>query len=1014
MLIVLDSELSLKLVCIPGESTQDNGYDSDDQMQIVEDGEKSGEEEEGQDGGDIKDRLLKMSIGVPNLLSLNLPENTDPKEQLKIIGETIMQLTSNLAKVGKPSSIQELSILQATLLSLQQNQLIQFHLILQVHQTSTDSNSVLETAAKLGIQNPFLTQLAEKERTESTIPEEKSISGFDVRRERELFPLPSSANIPLFPKFNILEPENSVRNSENHNDSSFTSSIIRDQESGGERPVNTLELLQQKAQGILNSASKGVLANNMTDMGNCGSPVGKDEGGIKHRCKYCGKVFGSDSALQIHIRSHTGERPYKCNVCGNRFTTKGNLKVHFQRHSDRFPVVKMNPNMVPEHLDKFYPSLLQQCEEAEKKGSPMPNINNPIAGMNPVVPPGMTMPTNLPGMPPPVSSLHQQMQLPKFPTPLTGGALPRYPLPLEPLRKEDIHSDKPAWLRNLPILPKPSSPPSLNFPPGGLKREVKEEKDEDEVGFTPKLYSGEDLSSIPRRRESEKREHSPYDDSRIRREFSRLSESGDSAVQEEPENLSSDKRDESKSPLSESTEDKFIFRPGMAPLRLPQFPVVPGHLLNPLLRSQESNLDSPRGQISLPHNLDPTKDPNLYNTLLPLPGSTDNAWETLIEVDKANETTKLESLVDNIGNQQNEPNECLICNKVLSCKSALQMHYRTHTGARPYKCKICKRTFTTKGNLKTHMSVHRTKPPMRSFPQCPVCHKKYPNPIILQQHIRTHTGEKTEMSLEQISAAEIRDFPHGLSPEALNKFLPGFTNLTSPLSLSNYDDEQSEDKHSRSSSVSSSTSVGSNMNSLSPYPSYSSFSASLAALEKQVKTMESTPKHLDDERRYGLIKPYSREVSPGVKCEEPEDLSKSSRNNNLSRSECDSSCDQNQNSDIEDTQDEEKNQRSENGSPPQTFSMSQMILPGQKPLLVPFSGIPSFPPLHHSLPSQLFHPMGFPNPLAHLGSPGGLHQPPGFQHLPLPFSGMRRKFFFIILSIGSEISLFRSFFVISA
>ena len=77
-------------------------------------------------------------------------------------------------------------------------------------------------------------------------------------------------------------------------------------------------------------------------------------------CRYCGKVFGSDSALQIHVRSHTGERPYKCNICGNRFTTKGNLKVHFQRHTHKFPNIKMNPNLVPEHLDKFYPPLLQQ------------------------------------------------------------------------------------------------------------------------------------------------------------------------------------------------------------------------------------------------------------------------------------------------------------------------------------------------------------------------------------------------------------------------------------------------------------------------------------------------------------------------------------------------------------------------------------------------------------------------------------------------------------------------------
>lgn len=51
-------------------------------------------------------------------------------------------------------------------------------------------------------------------------------------------------------------------------------------------------------------------------------------GDPKLLCKVCLRYFSSSSAVQIHMRTHTGAKPFMCHICQKSFSTKGNLKVN--------------------------------------------------------------------------------------------------------------------------------------------------------------------------------------------------------------------------------------------------------------------------------------------------------------------------------------------------------------------------------------------------------------------------------------------------------------------------------------------------------------------------------------------------------------------------------------------------------------------------------------------------------------------------------------------------------------
>ncbi|XP_061097467.1 GDNF-inducible zinc finger protein 1 [Conger conger] len=87
-------------------------------------------------------------------------------------------------------------------------------------------------------------------------------------------------------------------------------------------------------------------------------------GGDRHACPVCAKSLSSKTALLLHQRTHTGDRPYHCTDCSAKFSQSSALKTHRRTHTGEKPFAcdQCDARFTQNHMLSYH----KRCHTGEK------------------------------------------------------------------------------------------------------------------------------------------------------------------------------------------------------------------------------------------------------------------------------------------------------------------------------------------------------------------------------------------------------------------------------------------------------------------------------------------------------------------------------------------------------------------------------------------------------------------------------------------------------------------------
>ncbi|XP_058481816.1 sal-like protein 2 [Solea solea] len=447
----------------------------------------------------------------------------------------------------------------------------------------------------------------------------------------------------------------------------------------------------------------------------------------QHVCRYCGKVLSSDSSLQIHLRSHTGERPYQCPVCLSRFTTRGNLKAHFLRHREQNPELSLSllPPALSEQTQSGPPpgAIQRRRKRRADDDEPFNGVKGSIPGMTENMALGFLSgsssrpsPSSLP-LPPTVdmallSTAHSLLQLNRA-SAAAAASVSNSVLPSSSTstsssigsqfkgakqQRFDENTPPHSTLHTTSPYSQLAHLPKILFPGGTSPHHLA-------LLRAPGHPSTSHLTS----------HQLPYP-------FPPYPKSSTSSPSSSSPNTSTQTSDTSKL-------QRLVQKLEKQPQRSASSPSTSSQTL------AEVNGDT--------HGHDLTTASSAYRremlAALGLSPSANAVGLVSSHGVLGSETSNTRTAPSLPSTQT--ANQCGVCLRVLSCPRALRLHQATHLGERPFPCKLCGRSFSTKGSLRAHLATHRARPPnARAMNSCPLCPRKFTNALVLQHHIRLHLG----------------------------------------------------------------------------------------------------------------------------------------------------------------------------------------------------------------------------------------------------------------------------------